>query len=223
MKKTTCIAGLVITAIFALALSAQAHCGRCGEGDEDKGPEVGKAAPQFELKTADDKVVKLSDFKGQIVVLHFQSCGCPWETAYQPTLEKISQQYAFDAEKVDEHGNKVRRVQFIGINSNKNESYEDINKRVEEFTITYPILKDPGNKVADAYHAETTPHIFIIDEEQVLRYKGGIEKAPVEPGEVTKSEEQYLEPALQALLKGETPPFTDTVSKGCSIKREKHE
>lgn len=177
---------------------------------------IGEAAPTFTLADADGNDVSLADFRGKITVLHFQSCKCPWDVAYQAQLNSIAEKYA-----TAEHDGKTVHVQFVGINSNKAEDYKMIAKYNQKASIPYPVLKDPGNKVADAYAAKTTPHMYIIDQQGVLRYQGGIEKAPARLKDVSKMDQQYLEPALKALIAGTEPTHTDTTPKGCSIKRVK--
>lgn len=196
---------VAMTAMGAVATAASAM----------EPPKVGKQAPGFELKDTQGKTHQLKDFRGQIVVLHFQQIGCPWEKGYQPYFNKVAKQYA--SNKVD--GETVE-VQFLAINSNHTESVDELKRTKKNRPVAYPILKDPGNVVADKYAAKTTPHIYIIDQQGKLRYRGGVEKAPSAPSEVTKSDEQYLEPALKALIRGSEVPHKVTRSKGCGIKRE---
>lgn len=204
---------LVAALVLTLALTLQL---RADESDKPaNGPEIGKPAPTFDLKGSDDKDHKLADYKGKIVVLHFQSTTCPWERAYQPYLNQTATAFA-----KTEHEGKVVEVVFLGINANKNESMDAVKAKLQEENVPYVVTKDPGNKIADEYHATTTPHIFIVDAEGILRYKGGVEKAPTGPRGATKSEEQYLRPVLEALVAGKEPPVTETKSIGCSIKRE---
>ena len=173
------------------------------------GPEVGKPAPAFELKDLDGKDHKLADYSGKIVVIQFQSAQCPWERTYQPIINDAANKY------------KDKGVVFVAINSNSTEAVDLIKKKATEEKVPFSILKDTGNKIADAYDAQTTPHIFIIDGKGVLRYKGGVEKAPDGPKGAGTSKEQYLVPALDALIAGKDPAQTSTKSIGCSIKRAK--
>jgi len=175
---------------------------------------VGEAAPQFELthvKTGNTH--QLSDFNDKIVVVVFQSINCPWdkmrpEGGYQRVLAPMAEQYADQG------------VQFLAINSNKTESMEQVASYFEKHNMPYPILKDPGNEIADAYGAQTTPHVFVISPgDQVLLYKGGIEEVPGSPKQCGQMGKQYLKPVLDAVIAGETVPYTETKSKGCSIKQ----
>ncbi len=195
----------------ALFMAAATHQSLAAE------PEIGTPAPQFELTDSSGQVHKLSDYKGKLVVIHFQSCVCPWDQAYQPILNRLAK-----LGPTGGPGEVGDRMVFLAINSNRSEDVDQIGAYVKAASIAYPILKDPVNEVADAYAAQTTPHIFVIgdDDEQTLLYKGGIEKAPLSPQDCGFSDEQYLEPVLGALLKGEAPPQSETQSVGCSIKRQ---
>ena len=212
---------LALTALFAVAAVGlvavnHAHAGDKHDHKEHKTKaKVGHAAPGFTLtdvSTGED--VSLSDFEGQIVVLTWQSVTCPWDAVkddagYGRVLYPMAEKY------------KDQGVVFLAINSNKNESVEKIAKFAEKHSTPFPILKDPGNQVADIYGAKTTPHIFIKGKDGNLAYKGGIEEVPGSPAQCGQMDTQYLEPVLQALLAGNTPPVTSTTAKGCSIKRVK--
>ena len=180
--------------------------------------QIGHSAPAFELTDTQGTVHRLSDYKGKIVVVHFQSCRCPWDVAYQPILNDIARR--FTASQASDSG--LTEIVFLAINSNRTESLDQIKAYQESGKIAYPILKDPGNQVADDYGAVTTPHIFVInsDPTQTLAYFGGIEKAPLSPQACGASKDQYLLPVLTALSQGTPPEVTQTQSVGCSIKRK---
>ncbi|MEM9253507.1 MAG: redoxin domain-containing protein [Planctomycetota bacterium] len=175
---------------------------------------VNEAAPQFSLTDVrTGEPVALSDFSDKLVVLVWQSINCPWDKmrddgGYQRVLSPLAEEWA------------ANDVQFIAINSNKNESVEDIAAYASTHDIPYPILKDPGNKIADVYGAQTTPHFFVITPgDQNLVYMGGYEETPSSPGKAGYMDENYLQPVVLAALNGTPLPVTETKSKGCSIKR----
>ncbi len=170
--------------------------------------DVGVAAPAFELPDTAGDTVSLESLAGKTVVLHWQSMNCPWDVAYQPILNDMATEYADND------------VVFIAINSNFNETdMEALASYAESSGMTYPILKDAGNVIADAYGAQTTPHMFVVDGEGELVYAGGLESRPRNPGAVGGSDEQYLTAVLDAIVAGEELPYTETGSTGCSVKR----
>lgn len=175
---------------------------------------VGEAAPPISLRdVATGETRSLADYRGEkIVVVTFQSVDCPWNrmrpgAGYERVLAPMAQKYA------------GRGVQFLAINSNDSESVETIKAYQAEHSLPYPILKDPGHRVADAYGAKTTPHFFVIDRQGVLRYMGGFEQSPPNPDKCGEMDKAYLAPVLDALLAGEEPPVTQTKSIGCAIER----
>ncbi len=180
--------------------------------------QVGQPAPGFELQDSQGNTHRLSDYKGTVVVVHFQSCRCPWDVAYQPILNRLANRFQSDPPPTGQ----TIPVRFLGMNANRAEDIAQIQAYIPQAQIPYPVLKDPGNRVADLYAARTTPHIYVIgrDDQQTLVYKGGIEKAPLSPDGCGESQEQYLEPVLQALAAGGEAPISQTQSIGCSIKRE---
>lgn len=174
---------------------------------------IGTEAPAFKLpdvKTGDH--VELANHKGKVVVLMFHSIGCPWyrmreEAGYDRVFVKMAEDY------------KDKQVVFLGINSNKTDPTDKIKKYVEKHNINYTVVKDEGNKIADAYGAKVTPHVFVVDQAGKLRYRGGVEERPANPNACGESKTQYLGPVIDALLNGSEPPVTETEPVGCGIKR----
>jgi len=200
----------ILTTTAALTLAAPFT-----HAEELQDPVIGEPAPQFSLDdVATGETINLADYADKVVVVTFQSINCPWNKmresgGYERYLAPLSQQFADQG------------VVFLAINSNYNESIEEIGSYHAEHAIPYPILKDHDNIIADAYNAKTTPHVYVIaaDEAQTLLYMGGVEQIPTSPEVASQMDEQYLEPVLNAVLAGEELPYTKTASKGCGIKR----
>jgi hypothetical protein len=79
-------------------------------------------------------------------------------------------------------------------------------------------MADKKNVVADRFAAQTTPHVFILDDKGKLRYAGGVDNDP-DIKKDSKSVKSYVREALDALLAGKEPPKTTSAPHGCSIKR----
>jgi peroxiredoxin len=181
---------------------------------EAKAPEIGEEAPGFKLPTiGDGESVQLSDYRGHIVVLHFQSAKCPWDKGYQPILNDMASKYQA---MTDDEGEP--KVVFLGVNSNRAEGEKMLKKYHASKDMPYKLLKDEGNEVADKYNAMTTPHMYVIGTEGKLQYMGHIENNYGDM-QTLGEKEPYLAPVLDALLAGEEPPMTKTRAFGCSIKR----
>jgi len=178
-----------------LALSVSAEEGA-------KTAEMDKPVPfDFKLKTADGKEeYALSQFKGKILVIEFIATQCPYSLQQDAVIRQVCADY------------KSKGIAFLGINSNKQESAEEVVAHQKEKKLGFPVVKDWNNVVADLFKATHTPHIFVIDAKGVLRYDGAIEP---QRGEKTP----YLRNALDDLLAGKEVRLKNTEQWGCTIKR----
>jgi AhpC/TSA family len=80
------------------------------------------------------------------------------------------------------------------------------------------VLLDPQSKIARAYGATVTPHMYIIDASGVLVYKGGIDSIPsADTADIPKAK-QYVRVALDELLAGKQVAEASTRPYGCSLK-----
>ena len=159
----------------------------------------------FTLKDAegtDFTLYKLSEEKQATVVL-FLATQCPIATDYTDRIVNLVKAY-------DE-----KNVQFIGINSNKQEKVAEILAYSQKRGFEFPVLKDPENKIADYFGARRTPEVFLLDAKRVLRYAGAIDNSPKAP---TK---RYLKEALDLVVAGKDIPkaWKKTRAIGCTIKR----
>lgn len=202
-------AALVLVAALGFGLFASLQDATAAENAAT----IGNTAPAFILPdAATGDNVSLIDHKGKVVVLMFHSINCPFY--------KMHEQKGYDrvfVPMVDSY--KGKDVVFLGVNANKSESIEEIKTYIEKHSINYTVVKDEGNKIADAYGAKVTPHVMVIDQEGKLRYRGGVEKLSGGPAGCGQSDTQYLGPVIDALLEGSEPPYTETKASGCSIKR----
>jgi peroxiredoxin len=169
-------------------------------------PAIGAAAPAFELKTLDGKPFSLADAEktNSYVVLMFIATQCPYSNAYNDRMRDMAAAYA------------KKGVLFVGINSNKTESIDEAIAHAKQHGHTFPILKDPSNKVADLYDATHTPEVYVIAKNGKLVYHGRIDDNSDDVAKVTSPD---LKNALDALLAGQPVARAETKAFGCSIKR----
>lgn len=184
---------LLLAGLCAFAVAAVAEA-----------PAIGAAAPDFQLTTLDGKTFSLSsaakDHKA--VVLMFISTQCPYSNAYNDQMRDLANAYG------------GRGVLFVGINSNKTEDVADAIAHAKAHGHTFPIVKDPGNKVADLYDARRTPEVYVVDPQGKLRYHGRITEDHENP-----SSTPDLKNALESFLSGKPIARTETKAFGCTIKR----
>ncbi len=81
--------------------------------------------------------------------------------------------------------------------------------------LTFPILKDPGNKIADKLGATVTPETYFLDASNKLLYRGRIDNAK----DATRVGSSELREAIEATLAGKPVAKTTATAFGCSIKR----
>ncbi len=165
---------------------------------------IGAEVEEFKLPDADGKERSLSSLKGKHgTVLIFVSVQCPVSNAYNDRMVKLAEEY------------KARGINVVGINANATESAQDVKKHAADKGLSFPILKDTGNKLADRLGALVTPEAFFLDEENRLVYRGRIDNS--RNGDAVTSND--LREALDTALAGRAVTKTEARAFGCSIKR----
>ena len=202
MKKKYTIS-LFLASLLVLALAAVAGSGRSGS-DLPAPPAIGTVIDDFKLPDADGTDHSLSALKGKNgAVLIFIATKCPVSNAYNDRMEKLALDY------------KARGVNVIGINSNSTEPASEVKSHAGEKHLTFAILKDDGNKIADRLGANRTPEAYLIDAGGKLVYHGRIDNSQKVDG-VTAND---LRDALDEMLAGKPVSKTGGAAFGCSIKR----
>jgi peroxiredoxin len=129
------------------------------------GTEVGlekdQLAPDFTLFNLDGEDVTLSDLRGKRVVLNFWATWCPPCEAEMPHMQKYYDKYA-----------EEDNVEIIGVNlTYQNETVERVEQFVENYNITFPILYELDESVANQYEIITIPSTYMIDTEGKVQKK----------------------------------------------------
>ncbi len=172
---------------------------------------IGQPAPNFTLQDQDGKTVNLADYKGKIVVLEWFNPGCPFvQRHYSQKFNTMNNLY-------DKWS--AKDVAWLGINTTKGNNAGSNKAAADKWDIKHPLLSDPDGTVAKAYGAKTTPHMFIIDKQGVLVYKGGIDNDP--DGDKSADKVNYVDKALSELVAGQTVSQPETESYGCGVKYPK--
>jgi len=194
----------VMPLMIALAAIAIAANARAISTDLPAPPAIGATIVDFTLPDVDGKDHSLSSLKGKNgTVLIFIAVQCPVSNAYNERMEKLAQDY------------KARGVNVVGINANSTESAGDVKRHAAEKGLTFPILKDNGNKIADSLGATRTPEAYFLDAGNKLLYHGRIDNNR----DMSQVESSELRDALEATLAGKPVVKTTANAFGCSIKR----
>ncbi len=170
-------------------------------------PAIGKAAPDFSAVDEAGVEHRLADYKGKAVVLEWTNPDCPFVARHYEadTMEKLAAALG------------AKDVVWLAVNSTHSNTPEDTKAWKAEQGFTYATLQDADGKIGRAYGARTTPHMFVIDAQGVLRYRGAIDDDPRGDSAAPKN---YVDSAVHALLAGASPDPSDTKSYGCSVKYE---
>lgn len=175
---------------------------------EEKATLVGKAAPDFTLMTSDGKEFNLAAYRGDSpVVITFLSKGCPYSRAYHKEIGAIAKEY------------EKKGVKFVGIMSNSTEKTPEVTEHLRSEGVKFPILDDPGNKVADLLDAIGTPQMYILAKDGTIVYTGAFNDGVRDPKTIKV---HYFKDALSAMLAGKPVPVAEPDAFiGCTLKRVK--
>lgn len=175
---------------------------------------VGAAAPDFQLKDATGRTVKLADFKGKHVVLEWTNPGCPFVVKHYGSQNMQGLQKEFTA----------KNVVWLSISSTAKGHYDYLEptalaaKYKDWGSAQSAMLMDDAGTVGTAYGARTTPHMFVIAPDGKLVYAGGIDdKRSADPADV-KTAKNHVRAALGESMAGKVVSTPTAAPYGCSVK-----
>ena len=177
---------------------------------DEKGGEtrIGKRVDNFTLEDQWGKTHSLADLKDKkLVVIAFLGAECPLARLYGPKLDELAQRFADDG------------VAVLGVNSNSQDSITEIAAYSRRYKISFPILKDVANRVADQVVAKRTPEVFLLDANRVVRYHGRVDDQFGVGVWREQAQRHDLRRAIEQLLEGKAVSLAETPSEGCLIGR----
>ncbi|MDF3064854.1 MAG: putative 1 [Polyangiaceae bacterium] len=175
---------------------------------------VGAVAPDFELPDLDGKLVKLSSFRGKTVVLEWFNPGCPFVKASHTKGSLVD-----TAARHAKNG-----VVWLAINSGapgkQGHGVEANRAALQTFKLGHPILLDEQGTVGRAYGAAHTPHLYVVDAQGTLVYRGAIDNSPDGEGESPTGGKlvNYVDNALADLAAKRPLSVSENAAYGCSVK-----
>lgn len=192
---TVLLSGLALFAPVANATAAEAKS-------------VGQTIAPFSAPDLYGEHRSLADFADRkAVVVLFLGTECPLVKLYAGRLNALAKDYA------------ERGVAVVGVNSNRHDSITDIGAYVRQHHISFPILKDLNNQIADQFAAERTPEAFILDQQRVVRYRGRIDDQFGVGVQRKEAKRHDLAAALDEILAGQPVSTPLTEAPGCLIGR----
>ncbi len=160
----------------------------------------GPARSSFRLRTP---------FDARLRVVCFLGCECPVAKLYAPRLQALAQRFT------------PQDVEFIGINSNPQDSMDKLAAYARDYEIDFPLLKDHDGTVAATIGATRTPEVFVIDPLGRVIYRGRIDDQ-YRPGVVTDSpQREDLREAIDEFLQGKPVSVPVTPAAGCLIAKRR--
>ncbi len=164
----------------------------------------GGAVQDFTLPDVSGQQRSLASLMGEKgVLLIFISTQCPYSNGYNARMEALARDY------------RARGITVVGLNSNRTEPVDVIRDHAQKNGMSFAILKDDGNRIADYFGASVTPEAYLIDTSRTLRYHGRLDAAHDQP-ELACDEARA---ALDAQLAGQAIASTGKKAFGCTIKR----
>lgn len=193
---------ILLASLFMIAGVAFAAAARA-EG-EIPAPAIGATIEDFTLPDVDNNERSLKSLAGKNgTVLLFIAVQCPVSNAYNERMEKLAQEYT------------AKGISVIGINSNVAEDAATVKAHAGKNKLSFTILKDPGNKIADKLGATVTPEAYLLDGSNKLVYHGRIDNSR----NAAQIETHDLRNAIDAILAGKAVEKTEAKAFGCGIKR----
>jgi peroxiredoxin len=174
--------------------------------------EIGKPAPDFTGTDINGKTLKLSDYKGKIVVLESYNSDCPF----------CHNHYASGAMQELQRDLAANNVIWLLVDSvnTKNFSYrtpEQARKELVDQKIAATAwLDDHSGDIGHLYGMKTTPHMFVIAADGTLVYDGAIDDRPAPSGD-PRTAKNYVRAAVGELLAGKPATVSQTKPYGCSV------
>jgi peroxiredoxin len=164
MKLKSILVGLVFSAFAATSLASS--------GLE------GQQAPDFALKSSSGENLRLSEYRGDVVMINF------WATWCGPCRQEMP--------LLDELYNRYQRVGFNLLGVNIDDDSSRAMKMVSELGVSFPVLFDARKEVSKLYEVNAMPVTVIVDREGNVRY--------VHHGYKPGYEEKYLD-QIRSLLR----------------------
>ncbi len=195
---------LLLASLLVIAGAVSAGNGRAFEGEIPVPPAIGATIEEFTLPDVDGQDRSLKALAGKNgTVLLFIAVQCPVSNAYNERMEKLVQDY------------KAKGIAVIGINSNVAEDAGAVKAHAAEKKLSFTILKDPANKVADKLGATKTPEAYFLDASNKLLYHGRIDNSQ----NAAQIESNDLRNAIDSSLAGKPIDKPEAKAFGCTIKR----
>lgn len=177
-------------------------------------PQIGEPAPDFTAMGADGKSHSLSDYRGKYVVLEWLNHECPYVKKHYDTKNMQGLQMEMTG----------KDAVWLSINSSApgkqgHTTPEQANAK-SETTGAKPtqVILDPDGTIGRLYDAKTTPHMFVVDPDGELIYRGAIDDQPSFDKASVADAKNYVRQGTAEAMAGDEVSEPATKPYGCSVK-----
>lgn len=154
------IVGLIAWGFLDNGVTSLLPAQESAQGERKVGLNQGELAPDFELRTLDNTPIRLSELRGQKVIVNLWATWCPPCRAEMPDMQEFYEQ------------EKENGVTILGVNLIETEQGpESVDAFLKEYGITFPVVLDQGKHISQQYQAISIPTSYVIDTEGVVQYK----------------------------------------------------
>ncbi len=172
--------------------------------------EFGKKAHKFQLKSIDNKIISLDDFRGENGTLIMFICNhCPY-------VKAIINDIVEDCKNLKSIGVNSLAISSNDVKNYPEDSFENMVKFSQKYNFNFPYLFDEDQKIAESYDAVCTPDFFGYNKNLELQYRGRIRElkdlTPIRNGD------SDLFKAMKQIVETNKGPKIQVPSMGCSIK-----
>ena len=180
---------------------------------------IGAKAPDFSLPGIDGKTYSLESFKAARVLAIVFTCNhCPTAQGYEERIVQLTKDYSSKGVQVvaiNPNHPESLRLDELGW-SDVGDSFDDMKVRAKEKNFNFPYLYDGETETAsNQYGPVSTPHVFVFDQDRLLRYNGRIDDQENPRKTQTRFDTRN---ALDAVLNNKEVPVPVTKVFGCSVK-----
>ena len=178
------------------------------------GFETGTTLPDLQVTDTAGTVHNLADFRGQNVVLEWTNHGCPY----------VKKHYSTDNMQTLQREAAADDVVWLSVVSSAPGKQGHVSPaEADELTASRAaapaaVILDPEGTTGRTFDAKTTPHMYIVDGEGVLRYQGAIDDNSSSNPATVRGATNYVRQALAEIDAGQPVSVSDTQAYGCSVK-----
>jgi len=119
-------------------------------------PQKGFLAPDFTLETLDGEQVRLSDLRGQVLLVNFWATWCPPCRSEMPAFQRVYQDY------------REQGFLILAVNATTQDQFSEIAPFRDEFGLSFPILLDQQGEINRLYQVRALPTSFFVDKNGVI-------------------------------------------------------